>query len=206
MTTVVSEFEGTLLKDPDPFSYFMLVAFEASGIIRFALLLLMWPVIRVLEALGQGDAGLRLIIFVAVSGVRMSEIESVARAVLPKFYMDDVNMDAWKVFSSYGKRVVITKTPRIMVEWFVRDHLLADEVVGSELVVNRFGYATGFIKGEMSVISNQAAQVLSSEDQPIIVGLRRPEPGCCLPPCKETLYPPYTSKARLDRQDLRPLP
>ncbi|KAF4392631.1 hypothetical protein F8388_003051 [Cannabis sativa] len=55
-------------------------------------------------------------IFVAVAGVRESEIVSVARAVLPKFNMDDLDMEAWKVFSSYDKRVVVTKTPMIFVE------------------------------------------------------------------------------------------
>ncbi|XP_022764521.1 glycerol-3-phosphate acyltransferase 5-like isoform X1 [Durio zibethinus] len=116
MESVVSELEGTLLKDPDLFSYFMLVAFEASGLIRFALLLLFWPVIRLLELLGMDDAGLKLMVFLATMGLHVSEIESVSRAVLPKFYMDDIDMEAWKVFSSYDKRVVVTKTPRIMVE------------------------------------------------------------------------------------------
>lgn len=148
-SSVVSELEGTLLKDIDSFPYFMLVAFEASGLIRFNLLLLVWPVIRLLELLGMNDMGLKLTIFVAVAGVREPEIESVARAVLPKFYMDDIDMNAWKVFSSYDKRVVVTKSPRIMVERFVKEHLRADEVIGSELVVNRFGYATGFIRNDI---------------------------------------------------------
>ncbi|XP_061363732.1 glycerol-3-phosphate acyltransferase 5-like isoform X2 [Gastrolobium bilobum] len=123
MESVVSELEGTLVKDLDAFSYFMLVAFEASGLIRFVLLLTLWPLIRFLDMVGMGDAGLKLMIFVAVAGVPLSEIESVARAVLPKFYMDDLDMDAWKVFSSYDKKVVVTKTPRIMVERFVKEHL-----------------------------------------------------------------------------------
>ncbi|PPS11705.1 hypothetical protein GOBAR_AA08947 [Gossypium barbadense] len=143
--SIVSEFEGILLKDSDPFSYFMLVAFEASGLIRFALLLLCWPVIRFLDALGMGDAGLKLMVFVATAGLRVLEIESVSRAVLPKFFMDDIDMEAWRVFSRYNKRVVVTKMPRIMVERFVKEHLRADEVVGSELVVNRFGFATGLV-------------------------------------------------------------
>nr|DAD26474.1 TPA_asm: hypothetical protein HUJ06_027942 [Nelumbo nucifera] len=131
---VVSEFEGTLLKDPDPFSYFMLVAFEASGgLIRFTLLLMVWPLHRLLHMLGMGDAALKLTIFVAVAGARASEIESVARAVLPKFYMDDLDTDAWRIFSSYEKKVVVTKSPRVMVESFVKGHLRATEVLGSEL-------------------------------------------------------------------------
>ncbi|CAI0412043.1 unnamed protein product [Linum tenue] len=143
---VVAELEGTLLHDPDPFSYFMLVAFEASGLLRFLALLLLWPLIKLLEAVGMRDLGLKLMIFVATVGVRVSEIESVARAVLPKFYMDDVDMGAWRVFSSREKRVVVTKMPKLMVERFVKDHLSAHEVIGTELVVNRFGYATGLVK------------------------------------------------------------
>ncbi|XP_059669682.1 glycerol-3-phosphate acyltransferase 5-like isoform X2 [Cornus florida] len=137
MESIVSELEGTLVKDSDPFSYYMLVAFEASGIIRFALLLMLWPVTRLLDACGMGDCGLKLTIFVATAGLRVSEIESVARAVLPKFYMDDIDMEAWRVFSSCDKRVVVTKTPRVMVERFVKEHLRADEVIGSELVHDR---------------------------------------------------------------------
>jgi glycerol-3-phosphate acyltransferase len=165
MDAVVSELEGTLLKDRDPFSYFMLVAFEASGLLRFALLLIFWPVIWLLEILGMGEYGLKLVVFVATAGVNESEIESVARAVLPKFYMDDIDMEAWKVFSSYDKRVVVTKMPRIMVERFVKEHLRADEVIGSELVISRFGFATGFVKGNNidSYISSRVAKLFIDE-------------------------------------------
>lgn len=157
MTSVVSEFEGILLRDKDPFSYFMLVAFEASGLIRFTLLLLMWPIIQVLGMLGMRDIGLRLAIFISTAGVHISEIESVARAVLPKFYMDDIDMDAWRVFSSYEKRVVVTKMPKVMVDMFVKDHLKANGVVGDELLVNRFGYATGLVRNNGSVTDRVAA-------------------------------------------------
>ncbi|CAN1746881.1 Glycerol-3-phosphate acyltransferase 7 [Linum perenne] len=140
----------------------MLVAFEASGLVRFVLLLLLWPLIQLMNVVGMRDVGLKLMIFVATAGVSVSEIESVARAVLPKFYMDDVDMGAWKVFGSCEKRVVVTKTPRVMVERFVKDHLRADEVIGSELVVNRFGYATGLVKdgGDVDmVISSRVAEL-----------------------------------------------
>lgn len=148
------------MKSPDPFSYFMLVAFEASGLIRFAVLLMLWPAIRALEFLDRGNIGLRLSVFVASAGVRMSEIEAVARAVLPKFYLDDVDMDAWKVFSSYEKRIVVTKTPRIMVETFVKEHLRGDDVFGSELCVNRFGFATGFLKDDFDSISRSVKSLI----------------------------------------------
>ncbi|KAK4793307.1 hypothetical protein SAY86_023742 [Trapa natans] len=206
MATVVSELEGILLRDPDPFAYFMLVAFEASGIVRFALLLLIWPVIRTLEALGKRDAALRLMIFLAVAGVHMSEIQSVARAVLPKFYMDDVNMDAWKAFSSYPRRVIVTKTPRVMVERFVKEHLLADEIVGSELAVNMFGYATGFVKDEKSPISGRAVRLLGDGGGGPVIGLGRLLSSYLPPCCQEILYPPYASEESPAEQHLRPLP
>lgn len=153
--TVVAELEGTLLRDPDLFSYFMLVAFEASGLIRFTLLLLLWPVICLLGIAGYGDVGLRLTVFMAVAGVKMAELESVSRAVLPKFFMEDVSVEDWRAFNSFKKRLVVSKSPRVMVERFVKEHLMADEVIGCELVVNRFGYATGLIKGASDVVNDE---------------------------------------------------
>ncbi|GJY41510.1 hypothetical protein Tco_0428780 [Tanacetum coccineum] len=157
MESVVSELEGTLLKNNDPFAYFMLVAFEASGLIRFALLLLFWPVIKLLDICGKGDMGVKVAIFVSTVGVPISEIESVARAVLPKFYFDDIDLDAWRVFNSGGKRVVVTKMPRVMVERFVKEHLRADYVIGSELMVSWFGLASGLV--EVSSIHDRVAAI-----------------------------------------------
>ncbi|XP_042475828.1 glycerol-3-phosphate acyltransferase 5-like [Macadamia integrifolia] len=206
MESVVSELEGTLLKDSNPFSYFMLVAFEASGLIRFALLLLFWPVICLLDMIGMGDVGLKLTIFVAVAGVRESDIESVARAVLPKFYMDELDMEAWRVFSSYDKRVVVTKTPRVMVEKFVKEHLRADEVIGSELVVNRFGFATGFVSSDEDGSFSDRIKALFSGEKPSL-GLGRPTASPSFPSvCKEQLHPPFCGNWKHDHQLIRPVP
>lgn len=176
MESIVAELEGALLKDRDVFSYFMLIAFEASGLIRFAFLLALWPVIRLLEAVGREDYGLRVTIFAATAGVRWSEIEAVARAVLPKFYLDDVDMEAWRVFSACEKRVVVTKMPRVMVERFVKENLRADEVVGVELCTNRFGYATGFVEGDLGSIGKRVASLFG--DHKPSLGLGRPN-SCC---------------------------
>ncbi|PIM98809.1 Glycerol-3-phosphate 1-O-acyltransferase [Handroanthus impetiginosus] len=208
METVVSELEGILLKDPHVFSYFMLIAFEASGLIRFVLLLLLWPVIRLLEVLGRENDGLKLIIFVATFGVRLSEIEAVARAVLPKFYLDDIDMEAWRVFSSCSRRVVVTKMPRIMVERFVKEHLKADDVIGIELSMNRFGLATGFMKDDFDVIGKSVA-TLCKDGQPSL-GLGRPNSGSgplFLPLCKEQCHPPFSNdKSTHNHHIIRPLP
>ncbi|KAK6122099.1 hypothetical protein DH2020_044162 [Rehmannia glutinosa] len=189
MESVISELEGTLLKDPHVFSYFMLIAFEASGLIRFALLLSLWPVIP-------------------TAGVPLSEIEAVARAVLPKFYLDDINMEAWRVFSSCDKRVVVTKMPRIMVERFVKEHLRADDVIGTELSTNRFGLVTGFVKDDFGSIAKSVAVLFGDEEEPCL-GLGRPNSGCgplFLPLCKEQCHPPFAANKKHDHHIIRPLP
>ncbi|XP_058099322.1 glycerol-3-phosphate acyltransferase 5-like [Magnolia sinica] len=204
--SVVSEFEGTLLPDPDPFSYFMLVAFEVSGLIRFTILLILWPVIRLMDAIGSGDAGIRLMVFVAMAGVRIAEIESVARAVLPKFYMDGIDMDAWRVFSRSDRRVVVTKWPRLMVEMFAKEHLRADEVVGSELEVNRFGFATGFFRDVNGPTCDWISAV--SKDERPDVGLGRHASSVSfLSSCKEVHHPPFATVDQKQNSNLiRPLP
>ena len=186
-SSIVSELEGTLVKDPDPFSYFMLVAFEASGLVRFVVLLILWPVIRLLDMSGMRDVGLRLAIFVAFVGVHESEIESVSRAVLPKFYMDDLDMDAWKIFSSYEKRVVVTKTPRVMVERFLKEHLRADEVIGRELIVNRFGFATGFTRSEGGSIADRVRLLFEDHPQPDMGLGRIPSGSSFLSTCRVSM-------------------
>lgn len=203
MESVVSNLEGTLLKNNDPFSYFMLVAFEASGLIRFALLLLCCPIIQLLDVCGKGDVGLKLATFVATTGVPISEIESVARAVLPKFYFDDLDLDAWRLFNSGKKKVVVTKMPRVMVERFVKEHLRADEVIGSELVVSRFGLATGLVQdgdfGE-SICDRVAAMF---KDQQPSLGL-----GSChsnssfLSLCKVIMHRSESNEGRVNLLDM----
>ncbi|KAK4717018.1 hypothetical protein R3W88_015356 [Solanum pinnatisectum] len=190
MDSIVSELEGVLLKNPNPFCYFMLLAFDASGVVRFTFLLMLWPIIRFLEFLGRDDYGLKLTIFVATIGVKISEIESVSRAVLPKFYFDDINMEAWRIFSLYDKKVVVTKIPRIMVERFVKVHLRCDEVVGSELLVSKYGFAIGLIKDDFDKIKDGIIE-LFGDKQPNL-GLGRPKCGSSfLSLCKEQLQPPF---------------
>ncbi|XP_006846285.2 glycerol-3-phosphate acyltransferase 5 [Amborella trichopoda] len=203
--TIVSDLEGSLLKEPDPFSYLMLVAFEASGVLRFAFLLLVWPLGRVLDMVGLGDVGLRLMVFVAMAGIRESEIEAVARAVLPKFYMDDLDMEAWRVFSSYGRKVVVTKSPRVLVEWFAKEHLRADDVVGGELVVNRFGLATGFFADHGCSTDERVRKLFCGESPDVGQG-RLP---CCSSVqslCKEHLYAPFSDGKAYDLPLSKPPP
>lgn len=175
--SIAAEFEGTLLKVDDSFPYFMLLAFESNslGLVRFALLLLLWPVLKLLSRMNRDELALRVMVFVAVAGVEAAGVEAAARAVLPKFFMEDVGIAAWQGFRSFarGRRVVVTRWPRVMVERFAKEHLCADIVVGREIGVNRFGFATGLVEGEEEDVAVKLAAVFGGE--PIDVGLGRPE-------------------------------
>ncbi|KAF6990467.1 hypothetical protein CFC21_007654 [Triticum aestivum] len=194
-SSVVAELEGTLLRDACTFPYFMLVAFEASGLPRFAALLALWPALRLLELLlGRGGLALRCAAFVATVGVPRAELEAVARAVLPKFMADDVDPAAWAAFGACeGRRVVVTRMPRVMVEWFAREHLGAHDVVGCDVEYSRLRRCTGLLKGAADeAIAGRVRALFRDGDRPDL-GLGRSEmTRSFLPFCKEQLQPPLS--------------
>ncbi|CAN8303856.1 unnamed protein product [Cochlearia groenlandica] len=146
-SSVVSEFEGMLLTNEDLFSYFMLLAFDSSGgLIRFTILLFLWPIIALLDVFGYQNVSTKVMVFVATVGLREKKMVSAAKTVLPKFYMDDLSMETWRIFGTCKNKVVVTRMPRVMVEWFAKEHLGADDVIGTELILNRFGFFTGLIQ------------------------------------------------------------
>ncbi|KAL6620355.1 hypothetical protein ACP70R_035494 [Stipagrostis hirtigluma subsp. patula] len=191
--SVVAELEGALLRGADTFPYFMLVAFEASGLPRFAALLALWPLLRLLELLGRGDLALRAAALVATAGVPRAEVEAVARAVLPKFMADDVDPAAWAAFAgSEGRRVVVTRMPRVMVERFAREHLGAHDVVGCDLEYSRLRRSTGLVRAAGDVAARVRA-LFPDGDRPDL-GIGRSETArAFLPFCKEQLQPPFTA-------------
>ncbi|RCV46393.1 hypothetical protein SETIT_9G527900v2 [Setaria italica] len=129
-STVVSDLDGTLLRSRSSFPYYALVAFETGA--------------SALRHLVSPAAGVRVLIFAATAGARLADVGSAARAVLPRFYAGDVYPGAWRVFAACGgRRLVLTATPRVMAEPFLRDCLGADAVAGTELAMWR-GRATGW--------------------------------------------------------------
>ncbi|KAG6556262.1 hypothetical protein Mapa_002203 [Marchantia paleacea] len=143
--SVASDLDGTLLLSRSSFPYFMLIAFEAGSPLRAILLLLLSPLAWVLYNLISEELGIKLLIFISCAGLKMSVIESVSRGVLPKFYLEDMHPQSYKIFTSCERRIVVTANPRVIVEPFLRDYLGVEAVLGTELQVSSGGYATGFV-------------------------------------------------------------
>ncbi|CAN6359862.1 unnamed protein product [Urochloa humidicola] len=196
--SVVAELEGGLLRSSDTFPYFMLVAFEASGFPRFAALLVLWPLLRLLELAGRPNLALRLAALVATAGVPRSEVEAVSRAVLPKFMADDVDPDAWAAFGSCeGRRVVVaTRLPRVMVERFAREHLGAHDVVGCDLEYSRLRRCTGLLRGGGGeAVAERVRAIFAGGDRPDLGIGQSDVARAFLPFCKEQLKPPFAAGA-----------
>ncbi|KAJ0653697.1 putative glycerol-3-phosphate 2-O-acyltransferase [Helianthus annuus] len=157
--TVVSDLDGTLLRGRSSFPYFALVAFEVGGPLRLLFLLLASPIAGILYYFISEAAGIRVLIFATMAGMKVSDIESVARAVLPKFYSSDLHPEAWRVFAACGKRCVLTANPTVMVEPFLKEFLGADMVLGTE-IDSWNGRATGLLKTPGVLVGSHKADAL----------------------------------------------
>ncbi|THF99189.1 hypothetical protein TEA_002648 [Camellia sinensis var. sinensis] len=157
--TVVADMDGTLLRGHSSFPYFALVAFEVGGVLRLLFLLLASPLAGILYYFVSESAGIQVLIFTAFAGMRVLDIESVAKAVLPKFYSGDLHPDSWRVFSSCGRRCVLTANPRVMVEGFLKEFLGADMVLGTEIEIYK-GRATGFVVQPGVLVGKHKADAL----------------------------------------------
>ncbi|WVZ49667.1 hypothetical protein U9M48_001004 [Paspalum notatum var. saurae] len=185
--TLVVDVDSALLRSSDPFPYFMLVALEAGGFLRGLLLLLLYPLLRC--CLGAA-AGARAMAAVAFCGLRAGGRFRAGRAVLPKWFLEDVaaeGMEAVRAARAAGARVVgVTGLlPRVMVDAFLGEYLGVDEVVGREMVV-RWGFYTGIMEEEEEEKVVMAAAAEEEKEKGVVVGfagslefLDRPISRCC---------------------------
>jgi hypothetical protein len=182
--TVVCDFHGGLLRSTTLFPYFMLVACEGGSLLRALLLLCSYPLVW---ALGEhADAGIRVMAFVTFVGLRPRDADLVARAILPKFYMERLNALVYDhLWLPAGRKVAVTSAPRVMAEWFLKEYMAADVVVGRELQTVQIGrgcYFTGLLRGP-----GAGPEVLGGEGDMadvFVVGASNPLNHLFIPGCK----------------------
>ncbi|XP_074370908.1 glycerol-3-phosphate acyltransferase RAM2-like [Apium graveolens] len=201
--------DGTLLRGRSSFPYFALVAFEVGGALRLLFLLLASPLAGLLYYNISESAGIQVLVFATFCGMKVSDIESVAHAVLPKFYSADLHPESWRVFSSCGTRYVLTANPRIMVEGFLKEYLGADVVLGTEIATFR-GRATGFLTSPGVLVGNNKALALQKafcDTSPPDIGLGdRKTDFPFMKLCKESYVVPARPEVEAVTHDKLPKP
>lgn len=126
----------------------MLVAFEASGLLRATALLMLYPLIRLV---GQ-EMGLKIMVMISFFGVKKENFR-IGSSVLPKFFLNDVGLEAFEALRKGKKRIGFSNVfPQVMIESFLRDYLEVEEVVGRELKVF-CGYFVGLMDEKVKVSS-----------------------------------------------------
>ncbi|ESQ37845.1 hypothetical protein EUTSA_v10028577mg [Eutrema salsugineum] len=140
--TLIFNVEGALLKSDSLFPYFMLVAFEAGGVIRSFLLFILYPLISLIMS---REMGVKVMVMVSFFGVKKDGFRA-GRGVLPKYFLEDVGLDMFKVLRKGGKRIGVSDhLPQVMIEGFLRDYLEIEVVVGREMKVVG-GYYLGIME------------------------------------------------------------
>ncbi|KAI5074733.1 hypothetical protein GOP47_0010694 [Adiantum capillus-veneris] len=172
--SAVVTLKGCLLRSRSYFPYFMLLALEAGSPGRALLLLLSTPVIWSVEhVFGCPNGALQILIFISVAGLRLSDVSGVSKAVLPKFFVEDMDSQCYQVLVSCSSRYVVTSFPRVMVEYFLKEHVGVNEVFGTELQVSAGGFCTGLVGKPPGVLCGQR----KAETMRKVFGERGPDVG-----------------------------
>ncbi|KAM5558394.1 putative glycerol-3-phosphate acyltransferase 2 [Rosa sericea] len=146
---IIFNMEEALLKSSSLFPYFMLVAFEAGSLLRALVLFLLYP----LMFLVSEEVGLKIMVMVCFFGIKKESFR-IGRAVLPKFFLEDVGFESFEMLQRAGnKKVGVSNLPRVLIETFLKDYMEIDVVVGRELKVFG-GYFLGLMEEKKNINLN----------------------------------------------------
>lgn len=196
--TVACGINGSLLRSQSFFPFFMLIAFEGGGIFRAFLLLLSSPLLLVLNY----QLKLRVMIFITFCGLRLKDMETVSRAVLPKFYLENLNVHVYEVLASAGSRMVFTSLPIVMVQGFLKEYLNVDTVRGTELQTVGH-YYTGFLSTSGLLVKHRDLKEFCGENKPDIgIGSSTLHDHLLISLCKEA----YVVDSKVDDSEKSRMP
>ncbi|XP_015695677.2 probable glycerol-3-phosphate acyltransferase 3 [Oryza brachyantha] len=148
--TMVLDVEGALLRSSSPssstfFPYLMLVAVEAGSFLRGFILLCVHLAASCLAPLLPEEARLRATVMACFFGLQERKVARVARATLPKHFLEDVGMEGHEAARAAKRVVAVSRAiPRVLVRPFLEDYLGFDAVVGREVKVVR-GFYVGLL-------------------------------------------------------------
>ncbi|KAK9747587.1 hypothetical protein RND81_02G001900 [Saponaria officinalis] len=162
--TLIFNVEETLLRSSSLFPYFMLAAFEGGSPLRALILLVLYPII----CLFRKQTRVKMMVMVCFFGIKKQTF-IVGRAVLPKFFLEDVGLEGYEVLSKFKRKVGVSEMPQVMVDSFLRDYLEIEFVFGRELKV-WCGYFTGVMEDDKKERMSNVKDLFGEDDE-IIVGI-----------------------------------
>lgn len=165
LKTLVFDFEGTLLRSTSLFPYFMLVAFEAGGVLRSFILFLSYPLVWLL---GEYQLGLKLMVFLSFFGIRKDTFR-IGSAVLPKFFLEDVGWEGFEAVMCCERKVASSKLPRVMVEGFLKDYLGVEGIVARD-IMSFNGYFLGLFEKHKANKTKTPSFVTNNDNAIGIIG------------------------------------
>ncbi|CAO2192652.1 unnamed protein product [Urochloa humidicola] len=134
---LILDIEGGLLRSQPLFPYFILVAIEAGSFLRGLILLCLYPLLCFLTQEVQS----RVMTMVCFLGLKEEKVTRVARATLPKHFLEDIGREGLEVVRGFKRVIGLSRIfPRVMVENFLKEYIGLEMVVGREVKIVRGRY------------------------------------------------------------------